>query len=285
MGLLRMIIDGGLFKGTPAHTDFQLEAQQLALWAQMNFTPEQLHRANLLADQSKLEWIEHARQEQMAYQDAEALAVTEKTTRAMTHGMLGQSHGISAAQLRAIRDGADIPREARPRFSQAAMDADWRRFTKHLDPRGKGWNEKEGIRRLDALVDAAPERFAHEARNFKGGEALLRKEAAQWDKDRIGYGLLRKRIDRDIQLGRRPPDTQEPSPRDRRRAAVVDAYFKTTADAIEKDSYAGKESEAYRDVTEQVPSHLLEEEHDGKPTRRAQIAQIVAQADADGEWE
>jgi hypothetical protein len=283
MGVLRALIESPMMQGTQAQRDWQLEAQQLALWAQTNLTPEQLHRANLLAEQSKHEWIEHARRERAANINQEEGQRVEQSVREMTHGMLGQPQGISRAQLGAIRDGKDIPREHMPRFSQAAMDAHWKKVTRRYDPAGRGWGEKEAVRRLDALVDAPPERFAAEARNFRGDIALLRKEAKNWDENRIGYGLIRRRVDRDIQLGRQRQDTHEPNDRDRRRAAVVDAYLKTTADAMDRDSSAGEQSETYREFAERVPDNLLNEEHDGKPTRRAQIARAMVEQEADGE--
>jgi len=287
MGILRAMIESAQQGGRQPNPAWVQEAQQLALWAQMNMTQEQLHRANLLAEQAKHEWINHVYSERDAQLNEEAAGRAEKAVREMTHGMLGQPHGISRAQLFAIRDGKDIPREHKPRFSQAAIDANWKKVTKHLDPKGKGWGEKEEIRRFDALVEAPPERFAAEARNFRGDIATLRKEAKNWDEHRIGYGLIRKRMDRDIQLGRQSRDTHEPNDRDRRRAAVVDAYLSTTADSIERNAREGNEtSETMNKFLEYVPDHLLNEEHDGKPTRRAQIARAMVEQDAygDDQW-
>ena len=91
-------------------------------------------------------------------------------------------------------------------------------------------------------------------------------------------------MDRDIQLGRQSRDTHESNDRDRRRAAIVDAYLKTTADSIERNAREGNEtSETMNNFLEYVPDHLLNEEHDGKPTRRAQIARAMVEQEADGE--
>jgi len=278
------MIESAQQRGAQPDPAWVQEAQQLALWAQMNLNPAQLHRANLLAEQAKHEWINHVYTQQNTQLNEESAAKADRAVREMTHGMLGQPHGISRAQLSAIREGKDIPREHKPRFSQAAIDANWRKLTRHLDPKGKGWGEKEAVRRFDALVDAAPERFAAEARNFRGDIASLRKEAENWDRHRVGYGLIRRRMDRDIQLGRQSQDTHEPNDRDRRRAAIVDAYLKTTADSIERNALEGNEkSETMNEFLEYVPDHLLNEEHDGKPTRRAQIARAMVEQEADGE--
>jgi hypothetical protein len=249
----------------------------------MNLTPEQLHVANLHVEQAKHAWNEQSVRGQHADFQLTIEQKIEGGVREMTHGMLGQPNGISRAQLSAIRSGAEIPREHRPRKSQAAIDAHWRQITRDLDPAGKGWSEQEAVRRLDALVDAAPDRFAEEAKKFRGDPARIRREANNWNEQRIGYGLLKRRMERDMKLGRERPDTQEPNDRDRRRAAVVDAYLTGTADTLEGDTRQGKVSPAFDEFTERVPEHLLNETHDGKPTRRAQLAQAMAEADGDDE--
>jgi len=95
---------------------------------------------------------------------------------------------------------------------------------------------------------------------------------------------MRKRIDRDVQLGRPRQDTHEPNARDRRRASIVDSYMNATADSIERNALEGNEtSKTMNEFLEYVPDHLLNEEHDGKPTRRAQIARAMVEQEADGE--
>jgi len=82
-----------------------------------------------------------------------------------------------------------------------------------------------------------------------------------------------------MQRGTRPPDTHEPNDRDRRRAAVVDAYLQTSADAIDDDTRRNSESSELLDqLYDRVPEHLLNEEHDGRPTRRAHIARALAES-------
>jgi hypothetical protein len=282
LGLLRAFIESPDLVGTPSHASYVEEAQRLELFARTRLTPEQLHVANLYAEQAKFAWKDRAAQDYRADLQEDSHRQVEDAVREMTHGMLGQTNGISRSQLTAIRNGGEIPREHQVRRSQAALDAEWRQMTRHLDPAGKGWGELEAVRRLDALVDAEPDSLATEAKKFRGSAASIRQEADKWNDQRIGYGLLKRRMDRDIQQGRARPDTHEPNDRDRRRAAVVDAYLKTTGDKVQSEMLQGK-SAAFDDFEEAVPSHLLNETHDGKPTRRAQLAQAMAESDGDDE--
>ena len=126
------------------------------------------------------------------------------------------------------------------------------------------------------MADAKPEQFAKLARAFRGDVNQLRREVDFWNEQRISYGLTRKRENSDLKLGRRAPETTEPTYRDRRRAAIADSYLQTTADQIERDSQEGRVSEA----AEEVP-YQLNEQRDGKLTRRAQIADALLQSEED----
>jgi len=72
MGILRAMIESAQQGGRQPNPAWVQEAQQLALWAQMNMTQEQLHRANLLAEQAKHEWITHVYSERDAQLNEEA---------------------------------------------------------------------------------------------------------------------------------------------------------------------------------------------------------------------
>lgn len=283
-GVLRALIEDAQFRGVPPNPEWVSRLQQLELWAQSRLTPQQLHRANLQAEQAKHEFRREVELASRAQQDDEARAQVDRSVREMTSGMLGHANGISLDQLRAIRGGKDVPRAEKARPSQEAIDAQWIKSTRHLDPKGKGWGEKEAIRRFDELADAKPEQFAKLARNFRGDVSSLRREVNFWSEQRIGYGVARKRFEQDIKRDRPVPErTTEPTARDSRRAAIVDAYMKTTGDQIERDSQRGHMSEAANDFNE-VP-YQLNEEHNGRPTRRAQIAEALLQSEATEAYE
>lgn len=280
LGAYRALIEEAQMRGLQPDREWVVRAQQLELFGQTHFTPQQLQRANFMAEDAKHEFRNEVTRQERAQQAEETNALVDRSVREMTHGMLGQPHGISPDQLRAIREGKDIPRADRPRRSQEALDTHWRNMTKRLDPKGKGWDEKEAVRRLDELVDAKPEQRARLAREFRSGVNLER-EATKWDEQRVAYGVMRKRAERDIHQGRRAPETAEPNSRDRRRAAIVDSYLKTTGDQIDQDSQRGLVSETANDF-EEVP-YQLHEEHDGKLTRRAQIAQALQDSEESGD--
>src|SRR2546421_9886820 len=84
MGILRSMIEAAQQRGAQPNPAWVQEAQQLALWAQMNLNPAQLHRANLLAEQAKHEWINHVYSQRDAQLNDELTAMTEKAVREMT---------------------------------------------------------------------------------------------------------------------------------------------------------------------------------------------------------
>lgn len=283
-GAYRALIEEAQMRGLQPNPEWVVRHQRLVLWGQAHLSPQELHQANMMAEHAKHEFRNQVVAEERAQRDEENQAIIDKSVREMTHGMLGQPGGISQTQLQAIRGGKKIPKTDKPRPSQEALDAHWMKMTQRLDPKGKGWGEKEAIRRLDELADAKPEQRERLAREFRSGLNLQR-EAANWDEQRVEYGVKRKRVERDIQFGRRAPETTEPTARDNRRAHIVDAYLKTTSDQMIRDGKDGRIGQTYNDF-EEVP-YQLNEQHDGKLTRRAHIAQALvdseeAEANGDG---
>ena len=123
-GMYRALIEAAQQRGAQPNPAWVRGLQQLELRAQMTMTPAQLYHANLQAEQSKHEWHREAeRVEQGQFVDS-ATEQADRTVREITHGMLGQPHGISRKQLTAVREGKAIPREGkqRPRGYRCSLD-------------------------------------------------------------------------------------------------------------------------------------------------------------------
>jgi len=108
----------------------------LEVWARSRLTPQQLHQADLYADQMKISYLDVVRRNAEVTRNAEAERKVDEFVRETTHGILGQPQGITREQLYAIRNNDEIPRQHRPLRSQANLDDWWRHNTKRLDPPG-----------------------------------------------------------------------------------------------------------------------------------------------------
>lgn len=269
-------------KGKRPPSDLVRRMQVIETTARARLTPQQFQAALHHVEQAKLHFNHEMQAQAQAREAAEAQAFADRATRDLTSGVVGQSRGLTRAQLSAVAAGRPLP--AGPaKLTQAQRDAVFRDRTRAMDPAGKGWGEAEYERRMDALADATPEQFNKIASGYRAHPEQLRTAVRQWKGDRIEYGLMKRRQASDRFHGLEGERTREPNERDRRRATLVSAYLNQSADKIEEDTYRGRDSETLREVGDTRYRELISEtEPDGRPSRRAYIAAAMAESENEG---
>lgn len=259
------------------------EISRLEMFARANFNPQQMAAAAQLVEREKLNVLETEQRQNWERTQQTAERKVTASVREMTHGLLGQPHGGTMEQVRAIARGEKLAPPTQKRETQVQRDARYRAATRNLDPRGKGWDEAETTRRMDAIADAKPGELTTMARAYEMPPERLRQTAMQWRGDRIAHGVERKRAERQLERERDQPriaGPTEPTESDRRRAAIVSAYVDNTADSIEADTRRGRRSETFDDFNEPIsPELFTEADGEGTLTRRAHVARAFAMSE------
>ncbi len=290
MGLLRAAVSTWQAHGARVNPAWISEMNQIETWARGSLTPQQLGFTGRMVDQFTSRFIGAA--ERLIKSRAQANQTQwenwaerkmEGRVRDMTRGMLGQVNGLTRDQLQLLAQGKPVPRNTKPRLSQAGRDAEWRAATKQYDPAGRGWSEAETAALLDKAADATPDQLAD--MNKRNGVGITRDGAEKWKRDRIGVELAARRRAADERRGLKSTQdvtAREPTSRERRRAMLTEGYLNLWGDQVEKDLKEGKDahhSDAWREAVDAAPAYMREEKDpDGRPTRRAHLAHAMDEA-------
>lgn len=240
---------------------------QIETIARARLTPAQLAAATNHVEHAKLRIYEEQTAQREALTRAQAQEFADRTTRDLTAGIGGHSKGLTREQLAAAAQGKPIPKPKT--MTQAERDAIFRDRTRAMDPQGKGWNEAEYERRMDALADASPQQFETLAKSYKADAAQLRRAADTWKGDRIEYAIKRRR-------GEDKPPERELNDAERRRLTLVNAFVEKSGDQIEDDLRHGRRSEVGKTLNDQVSDDYLNETGpDNQLTRRAHLSRAM----------
>lgn len=265
-------------KGQRPPSQLIVRMQQIETLARARLTPQQFQAAMTHVEHAKLNFSETLTAQEKAGEEARHKERADRITRELTAGLAGHGKGLSREQLRAVAEG----KAPRAKMTQAERDALFRERTRAMDPAGKGWSEDEYARRMDALADASPERFAALAKGYRADPDGLRRAAKNWQTERVEYGLQKRREASDKLLGL-SGEPRTPTEADRRRASLVDAYLHHSAEDIDRDTRRGRVSETLRELEGTSYQQMTQETNpEGRPTRRAHIAAAMAESESRG---
>lgn len=279
---LSVVRDAYVARGmaVPAHITASL--QRIETLARARLSPAQLAAAMHHYEVARMQTQQEAYARQSEQIAARANAQVDQWFGKVTAGMLGQER-LTRDQVQALARGKEVPLRSK-RMTQEQRDAAFRERTRTLDPRGNGWTEAEYAKRMDALADATPGTFGALAKGYTVDPSQLRKAANRWKDDRIGYELQKRReaADRSKGLDNAPPVVTD---RDRRRAALIEAYANASADEMERDvqhGRVGRASDSSRELNDELSLETLNEtDNEGKLTRRAVMARALESQDSE----
>jgi hypothetical protein len=201
----------------------QTEIHALDAHAQAILSPQQLAVAQ---DHVNIAKASMHRQLQTHMQQANARTIAEGTdnlSKEVTSGMLGHGEGLTADQYRELNRTGKVTFKPK-RATQAERDAAFREGTKHVDPRGKGFNEAEWTARLDDLTDGDDAKRAKYAAEHNLNPTDVNAMTKNWSRTRVQVGLERRYVAKDP-----PKETTVVADDDsKRRLAVTNAYLKHT---------------------------------------------------------
>jgi hypothetical protein len=264
---LQIIADQYYAAGQQPPANVVRALQAIETRARATLSPQQLRDAEHHAHIAKDRILREIATADRARTEAKTRQYVNEGVRKLTRGMAGATEGLTPEQFAAVRDGKPIPGRRPP--TQAERDAAFRTNTAHLDPQGRGWTESEWAQRLDQLADANEREFTALSRSYHADPSQLKKTAETWRTERIGYGLQKRRAERE-----EPPREYVANEDDQRRADVIAAY----AD----HAYEQKRPELMDDMGhDPMPERLLQDEGRTGDIARA-WNDVDARSDDDG---
>ena len=280
--LLQCAVENAHAHGRRADPAFYREIQRIETMARVHFTPQQLQDVMHHVEVAKM----HLKQREIDSRDAAFTAYTarqiDRTARDLTRNTFG-GDGLSRRQLgEAARSGKRPATPRNDRLTQAERDQISREQSKRFDPAGRGWSEKEWVRRLDALVDAKPNQRAALTRQYRD-QANLQQLTNKWSNDRWEHGLAKRQAARDAEREKSRPREEAPKElnyQQRRRAVLAEAMMMQGADEMEEAGRRGERADPLElDGPSISASYLTETQPNGRPTRRAVLANAMWEQD------
>lgn len=220
--------------------------------AQAVLSPDQLMNAQALVNSFKQEHHTNFASQEQAAQTRMDNAAADLGAKALTKGMAGQMDGLTAKQLRAVREGKDIPVQGKGfRYDPDRFDSISRQNTKDISKGGKGWSYDKGAEVYAEIMEAEGA-----GRPRETIQAILDKHAAPKMQQQL-YDLAKanhnstsqlkiEMAKRETEKGTRDTDhLVKPTESDKLRAEIAMNWVETNTDSEQDYKMMGGIDEAY----------------------------------------